>query len=89
MTAIHLMEHLPQAQLALAFQHLLQVTRHRLVIAVPYEAEATRAYGHENVFTRETLEHWGEWGVESFDEVGRFWCEDVAGGLLVIDRSID
>ena len=83
------MEHLPQAQLALAFQHLLQVTRHRLVIAVPYEAEATRAYGHENVFTRETLEHWGEWGVESFDEVGRFWCEDVAGGLLVIDRSID
>ncbi|HEX9132693.1 MAG TPA: class I SAM-dependent methyltransferase [Ktedonobacteraceae bacterium] len=88
-TAIHLLEHLPEAQLALAFQHLLQVTRHRLMVAVPYEAEATRAYGHENVFTREILEHWGQWCVEAFDGIGRFWCEDVAGGLLVIDRSMD
>ena len=29
-TAINLLEHLPEAQLPLAFQHLLQVTRHRL-----------------------------------------------------------
>jgi hypothetical protein len=58
-TAIHLLEHLPEAQLSLAFQHLMQVSRHRLMVAVPYEREATRVYGHENVFTRETLEHWG------------------------------
>jgi hypothetical protein len=86
-TAIHLLEHLPKAQLPLAFQHLLQVTRHRLIVAVPYEAEATRAYGHENVFTQETLEQWGEWCVRAFDGAARFWCEDVAGGLLVIDLS--
>jgi 2-polyprenyl-3-methyl-5-hydroxy-6-metoxy-1,4-benzoquinol methylase len=33
-TAIHLLEHLPEAQLPLAFQYLLQVTRHRLIVAV-------------------------------------------------------
>jgi 2-polyprenyl-3-methyl-5-hydroxy-6-metoxy-1,4-benzoquinol methylase len=55
-TAVHLLEHLPEAQLPLAFQHLLQATRHRLMVAVPYEKEATKAYGHEHVFTRETLE---------------------------------
>jgi SAM-dependent methyltransferase len=88
-TAIHLLEHLPEAQLPLAFQHLLQVTRHRLVVAVPYETEATRAYGHEQVFTRETLEHWGQWCVESLDGAARFWCEDVAGGLLIIDCSTE
>ena len=54
-TAIHLLEYLPEVQLLLAFQHLLQVARHRLMVAVPYESEAIRAYGHEHVFTRETL----------------------------------
>ena len=88
-TAIHLLEHLPEAQLPLAFGHLRQVTRHRLVVAVPYETEATRAYGHEQVFTRETLEHWGQWCVESLDGAARFWCEDVAGGLLIIDCSTE
>lgn len=34
-TAIHLLEHLPEALLSLAFQHLLEVTRHRLMVAVP------------------------------------------------------
>jgi len=88
-TAIHLLEHLPEAQLPLAFQHLLQATRHRLMVAVPYETEATKAYGHEHVFTQETLEHWGQWCVEALDRAACFWCEDVAGGLLVIDRSTD
>ena len=88
-TAIHLLEHLSEAQLPLAFQHLLQVIRHRLMVAVPYETEATRAYGQEQVFTRETLEYWGQWCVESFDEGARFWCEDVAGGLLIIDCSTE
>ncbi len=34
-TAIHLLEHLPEAQLPLAFQRLLQVTRHRLMVVFP------------------------------------------------------
>jgi Methyltransferase domain len=85
-TAIHMLEHLPEEQLPLAFEHLLQVTRSRLIIAVPYEAEATRAYGHEQVFTREKLERWGQWCIASIDGNARYWCEEVAGGLLVVDR---
>jgi hypothetical protein len=88
-TAIHLLEHLPEAQLPLTFGHLLQVTRHRLMIAVPYETKATQAYGHEHVFTRETLERWGKWRVDSLEGVAGFWCEDVAGGLLIIDCSTE
>ena len=84
-TAIHILEHLPEEQLPLAFEHLLQVTGHRLIVAVPYEVEATHAYGHEQVFSREKLEHWGKYCVESV-RGSRFWCEEVAGGLLVIDR---
>jgi len=80
------LEHLPEEQLPLAFEHLLQVTRHRLIVAVPYEAEATRAYGHEQVFTREKLERWGKWCVESMRGAGQYWCEEVAGGLLVVDQ---
>jgi hypothetical protein len=88
-TTIYLLEHLPEAQLPLAFQHLLQVTCHRLVVAVPYQSDATKAYGHEHIFTREALEYWGQWCVEALDGTARFWCEDVAGELLVIDRSTD
>lgn len=84
-TAIHILEHLPEEQLPLAFEHLLAVTHHRLIIAVPYEAEATRAYGHEQVFTREKLERWGQWCVKSTGDTVRYWCEEEAGGLLIID----
>ena len=85
-TAIHLLEHLPEEQLSLALEQLLHVTRHRLMAAVPYEAEPTRAYGHAQVFTREKLERWGKWCIESMGGTGRYWCEEVAGGLLVVDR---
>jgi SAM-dependent methyltransferase len=87
-TAIHLLEHLREEQLPLAFEHLLQVTRQRLIVAVPYEAEVTRAYGHEQRFTREKLERWGHWCTEAIDGVARFWCEEVAGGLLILERDL-
>ena len=85
-TAIHILEHLPEEQLPLAFEQLLHVTRHRLIVAVPYEAEATQAYGHEQVFTREKLEYWGQWCVESLAGTARYWCEEVVGGMLIVDR---
>jgi hypothetical protein len=85
-TAIHILEHLPEEHLSLALKHLLCVTRHRLIIAVPYEAKATRAFGHEQVFTREKLEYWGQWCVESIGGAGRYWCEEDASGLLIIDQ---
>ena len=88
-TAIHILEHLPEEHLSLAFEQLLRVTRDRLIVTVPYEAEPTRAYGHEQVFTREKLACWGRWCVESLAGIACYWCEEVAGGVLIVDRLID
>ncbi len=79
-TAIHILEHLSE-------EHLLQVTGHRLIVAVPYEQQATVAYGHAQIFTQEKLDQWGTWCVELLEDRGRYWCEDVAGGLLIVERS--
>jgi len=86
-TALHLLEHLTERDLPVALRHLLQVTSKRLIIAVPYEEQATLAYGHEQVFTRAKLERWGQCCVEMLEGPGRYWCEEVAGGLLIVERS--
>lgn len=86
-TAIALLEHIPEEQLPQAFDHLLRVMQRRLIISVPYEKQATLAYGHQQVFTREKLEQWGTWCVEHLQNQGHFWCEDVMGGLLVVERQ--
>jgi len=86
-TAIALLEHISDDDMPQALDHLLRVTRQRLIISVPYEEQATLAYGHQQVFTREKLEKWGKWCVEYLRERGRFWCEDVMGGLLVVERQ--
>jgi hypothetical protein len=85
-TAIHLLEHLQEAQLPLACEHLLKLTHHRLIIAVPYEPQATRAYGHKQIFTQGKLEKWGKRCVELLGGTAQYWCEDLMGGLLVVDR---
>jgi 2-polyprenyl-3-methyl-5-hydroxy-6-metoxy-1,4-benzoquinol methylase len=86
-TAIALLEHIPEEQLPQAFDHLLSVTRWRLIISVPYEEQATLAYGHQQIFTSEKLEQWGKWCVGHLQGQARFWCEDVMGGLLVVERQ--
>lgn len=86
-TAIHLLEHLTEEELPAALTHLLQVTSRRLLIAVPYEEKVQPLYGHQQAFTPEKLHFWGNWCVESLVGAGRYWCEEVVGGLLVVDRS--
>lgn len=85
-TALHVLEHLPEQDLPLALGHLLQLSAHRLIIAVPYESQAIVVYGHAQVFTRAKLEQWGAWCIEALEGAGRYWCEDVAGGLLIIEH---
>ncbi len=84
-TAIHLLEHLSEAQIPQVLDHLLKVTRQRLIIAVPYENQPERAYGHEQVWSHEKLEAWGQWSVSHLLSSGRAYCEDVQGGLLIIE----
>lgn len=85
-TAIHLIEHIQTSLLPIVLKNLLQVTRQRLLIAVPYEKEPEQAYGHEHVFNRDILEQWGQWCIAQLHGQGRAYCEDVYGGLLVIER---
>lgn len=85
-TAIHLLEHLSENLLPQAFDHLLRVTRHRLLIVVPYEEQPTLAYGHKQIFNREKLKLWGQWCVDHLEGAATFSCEDVQGGLLMIER---
>ncbi len=85
-TAIHLLEHLKEEDMPTALDHLLQVTRKRLLIAVPYEEQAHEVYGHEQIFTPEKLRQWGTWCVESLGSKRNYWCEELMGGLLIVER---
>ncbi len=86
-TAIHLLEHLTEQDMPVALTHLLQVTGKRLLIAVPYEEEAQGLYGHQQVFTPVKLRFWGNWCIEQLKGKGQYWCEEVMGGMLVLERS--
>lgn len=87
--AIHVLEHLAEQELPAALAHLLQATSKRLLIAVPYEEKVQPLYGHHQAFTLEKLHVWGKWCVERLGENSRYWCEDLMGGLLVVDRSLE
>lgn len=84
-TAVHLIEHLNEDQMLRAVGHLLTVTAGRLIVAVPFEDERQTLHGHAQLFTPAMLRELGGWFVERLG-ARRFWCEDVSGGLLVVDR---
>ena len=84
-TAIHILEHLTELQLQTALANLLHVTTQRLIIAVPYEEQIKTEYSHFQRFTPEKLATCGEWCVEMLRGEGRYWCEEVMGGMLIIE----
>jgi SAM-dependent methyltransferase len=85
-TAVHLLEHLAEDQTPTALINMLRVTSKRLILSVPYEESPQMLYGHEQVFTLEKLRFLG---ALCADTLGgwRFRCEDVSGGLLIVDRG--
>lgn len=85
-TALHVLEHFSEAEMYTVLRNLLQVTTHRLILAVPYEEELTAAYDHRQCFSRAKLEGVGTWCIEQLQGQGRLWCEDLCGGLLLIER---
>ncbi len=67
--------------------NLLRVTSHRLILTVPYEREAEDLYEHKQVFTKAKLEQVGQWCLQHLNGAGKMWCEDCAGGgLLLVER---
>lgn len=85
-TALHVLEHFSEADMYGVLSNLLQVTTHHLILAVPYEEEPTAAYDHRQCFSRAKLEAVGAWCIEQLQGQGRMWCEDLCGGLLLIER---
>jgi SAM-dependent methyltransferase len=87
-TALHVLEHFTEPEMYRVLANLLQVTRHRLILAVPYEGQETPevAYDHKQLFTRPKLEAVGTWCLNFLQGAARMWCEDLAGGLLLIER---
>ena len=78
---IHLLEHLEPRHGRQAVDEALRVASRRVVIAVPYETEATQAYGHVRTIDRDDLQAWGA------QARGWDWrVEDHHGGWLVLDR---
>jgi len=87
-TALHVLEHFSEADMYRVLANLLKVTRQRLIIAVPYEpGEPEAAYGHKQLFTRSKLEALGRWCLAQ-SGAGQATCENCAGGLLLVDRTI-
>jgi SAM-dependent methyltransferase len=83
-TAVHVLEHLTEDELPVALGHLLGATGRRLIVAVPYEETMQPLYGHRQAFTAEKLRRWGEWCIGTLGG-GRWTCEEVSGGFLVVD----
>jgi hypothetical protein len=85
--ALHVLEHLTEADMYRALLNLLKATSQRLMIAVPYEGEQPeKVYGHEQLFNRAKLEAVGDWCLQHLEGPGRVTVEDCAGGLLLVER---
>ena len=78
---VHLLEHLEPRHGERAIAEALRVAGRRVVIAVPYEEEATVAYGHLRVLREADLRGWGERAV-GWD----FRVHENNGGWLILDR---
>ncbi len=85
-TILHVLEHLTEEDMYLVLTNLLIVMQHRLIIAVPYEDDTEVAYGHLQTFSNKKLNVVGEWCLQHMQGQGRIWCEDILGGLLLVER---
>jgi Methyltransferase domain len=81
--AVHLLEHLDDDDCTAVFGQALRLARHRVVIAVPFEAERSVELGHVRTFDLESL-------AAAAGDLPSGWHGRVSeyhGGWLVIDRT--
>ena len=79
--AVHLLEHLPRGLDARVLAEMLRVARRRAVIAVPFEDEPARAWGHVRTFDLDDLRALGAATGLPYS------VEEHHGGWLVVDRQ--
>ncbi len=80
-TAIHLLEHVDDAVGEAVIAQALRIARQRVVIAVPFEDEATACHGHIRTFDLESLRAVGRQSRVPFEVFEHH------GGWLVLDAS--
>jgi SAM-dependent methyltransferase len=85
--AVHLLEHLAEEQVPIALTNMLGAAARRLIVSVPYEEPMQPLYGHVQAFTPAKVRAWGKWCVDTLGG-GRSWCEEVCGGMLVVDLPL-
>jgi SAM-dependent methyltransferase len=80
-TGLHLLEHVDDETSARIIGEAIRIARERVVIAVPFEAEATACHGHIRTFDVEALRRIGEQTGLPFE------VDEFHGGWLVLDTS--
>ena len=85
-TALGVIEHFTEEEMYRVLTNLLNVTKQRLILTVPYEEKPEIIYEHKQLFTRGKLEAVGRWCLRQPGGFSRMWCEDCDGGLLLVER---
>ncbi|WP_186628945.1 mycofactocin oligosaccharide methyltransferase MftM [Rhodococcus sp. BP22] len=80
-TALHLLEHVDANTGARIIDEALRIARNRVVIAVPFEFEATACHGHVRTFDEAALIELGRSTDTDFD------VAEFHGGWLVLDKT--
>ena len=79
-TLLHVLEHVEEATAGALISEATRIARHRVVVAVPYEAQPTRLFGHLRTINAGQLRKLGAgtgWGYQVHEH---------HGGWLVLDR---
>lgn len=66
-TAIGVIEHFFEEDMYRVLNNLLQVTKQRLILLMPYEQELETLYERKQLFTREKIEEVGRWCLYNFN----------------------
>lgn len=80
-TALHLLEHVDAAVGKRIVAEAIRIARERVVIAVPYESEATVCHGHVRTFDNDALKELGAGTGLPFE------VDEHHGGWLTLDTS--
>ncbi|RRQ28531.1 class I SAM-dependent methyltransferase [Rhodococcus sp. Eu-32] len=80
-TALHLLEHVDDGTGARILGEAIRIARERVIVAVPFEEEATACHGHIRTFDVDALRFIGEQSGLPFE------VDEFHGGWLVLDTS--
>ncbi|OZE92086.1 mycofactocin oligosaccharide methyltransferase MftM [Rhodococcoides fascians] len=80
-TALHLLEHVDEELGAGIIDEAIRIARRRVVIAVPYESEATACHGHVRTFDDAALDRIG------LGSSLPYQVDEFHGGWLVLDTT--